>query len=269
MQYTDEYFGRCNDEFNDLMELKDIILFNKRNNRLFDLYGRHKQDPVNENGHSYYDDGDPFTEDFNKKDEGYALIIENNTPVLDNEKRKKAVLDNFRKNVILYSTLVDSEVFQQEIKDRNKRGEDLLEIIGILKNELENMRQGYSQLLEGVNGPAAVNIVTGNRPFQANTRNIHEVNLNAINYPEVRYLNQNHYQPTRLLQKGYEIYTVPTRNVHPLKVSLETRKRTSKTREKKKARYFKAETRKRTSKTREAKKARLTSARERPKGSKI
>ena len=254
MQYTDEYFGRCNDEFNYLMKLKDRILFYRRNNRLFDLYGIHKQDPVNANGHSYYDKGDKFTEEFNKKDDDYAGIIEDYTPVLYSETRKNNVLRYFRKNIILYTTLVDSESFRRDILDRIDRNQDLLEIIDIVKKELYSIYQGYMELLEAWEYPAYPNIVTDNRDFVENATNIHEVNIN--DYPEAISLSdyfQHLLQPTRRLQKGIEIFTVPTKNVHPVNLSLETRKRNAKTREKKKARYFRVETRKRNSKTRQAK----------------
>jgi len=256
MQYTDEYFGRCNDEFNYLMKLKDRILFYRRNNRLFDLYGIHKQDPVNANGHSYYAKGDKFTEEFNKKDDEFAGIIEDYTPVLNSETSKNNVLSYFRKNLILYTTLVDSKSFRRDILDRIDRNQDLLEIIDIVKKELYSIYQGYMELLEVWEEPVYPNIVTDNRVFVENATNVHKVNIN--DYPEAISLNdyfQHIVQPTRRLQKGIEIFTVPAKNVHPVNLLLETRKRNPNTRAKKKSRYFSLETRKRDSKTREKKKA--------------
>ena len=237
MQYTDEYFGRCNDEFNYLMKLKDRILFYRRNNRLFDLYGIHKQDPVNANGHSYYDKRDKFTEEFNKKDDEYAGIIEDYTPVLNSETRKNIVIGTFKKNLKLYTTLVDSESFRRDIFDRIGRNQDLLEIIDIVKNELNSIYQGYMELLEVWEYPAYPNIVTDNRVFVPNATNVHKVNIN--DYPEAisfRDYFQPILHPTRRLQKGIEIFTVPVKNIHPVNLSLETRKRNSTTRAKKKER---------------------------------
>lgn len=237
MQYTDEYFGRCNDEFNYLMKLKDRILFYRRNNRLFDLYGIHKQDPLNANGHSYYDKGDNFTEEFNKKDDEYAGIIEDYTPILNSETRKKIVIGTFTKNLKLYTTLVDSESFRRDILDRIERNQDLLEIIDIVKKELHSIYQGYMELLEVWEEPAYPNIVKDNRVFVPKTTNVHEIKLS--DFPEAISFNDYLHpilHPTRRLQKGIEIFTVPVKNIHPVNLSLETRKRDSTTRAKKKER---------------------------------
>jgi len=76
MSYTDDYFDKCTKVFLDLMDLKEVILFYRRNNRLFNLFGKHKPDPINEEGHTYYDFKDSFTETINKFEKQYYSLLE-------------------------------------------------------------------------------------------------------------------------------------------------------------------------------------------------
>jgi hypothetical protein len=129
-------------------------------------------------------------------------------------------------------------VFQKEIKNRVKR-EDLLEIMNDLKSELVSILEGYQEIAERVEDPV-VNIVRNNTPFVTNTNQVRRI-ANNLNYPDVRYLEPN-YQHEGFIPKGGVIYTVPSKNVRSVRVSLETRKRNPNA---KKSRYFKVETRKR------------------------
>jgi len=238
MPYTDEYFEKCTEVFKDLMDLKDDILLYRRNNRLFNLFGKHKPDPINEEGHPHYDFKDDFTETFNKFEEEYYLLLEKNIPVGNSRDRRVIVLNTFKTIVILFSKLVQSMVFQKEIKNRVKR-EDLLEIMNDLKSELVSILEGYQVVAEPVEDPV-VNIVRNDRPFVTTTNQVRRI-ANNLNYPDVRYLEPN-YQHEGFIPKGGVIYTVPAKNVRSVRVSLETRKRNPNA---KKSRYFKVETRKR------------------------
>jgi len=250
MQYTDEYFGDCNDVFNDLMTLKDKILLYRRNDS---LSGNYVPDPIDENGYTYYNNQDPFTEEFNLKDEIYAQKIED-AYQLRGRKKISTILDNFRKNVILYSTLVDSKVFKLEMEERIKRGDDLLSLIEILKTELQIVVQGYVELsvpIDDIEEEVTALLIPGestNEPpeaFAIQNRPVYNV-IYATNPGGPRY------QPKRS-----EIVSVPDNNVLVMNPLIESRTRNSKTRRKKVEQpYVKLglNFRRRTNKTREAKK---------------
>lgn len=253
MSYTDDYFDKCTKVFLDLMDLKEVILFYRRNNRLFNLFGKHKPDPINEEGHTYYDFKDSFTETINKFEKQYYSLLEKNIPVRNSRDRRVIVLNTFGNIVIVFSKLVQSRVFQmeientikrfqEEIKNRVKR-EDILEIMKYLKSELVSILEGYQEVAEPFQ-QTQVNIIRNvHEPFVTNTNDVY--NIGSYNHStHATYLVPN-YQHEGFIPKGGEIYTVPAKNIHPVKVSLETRKRNSKTREKKMSRYFKVETRRR------------------------